>query len=152
MFNENGKMKSGLRKIREICGFCLISAFLLLTLAPVSTVLAQTPKAGQEGMFGISYMCANGDPCQTFGQLISAVKGITTFAVVNIALPFSVVVIVWAGWIYLNSGGNPGERAKANKMFTSVLWGIFWVLGAWLVVTLIMNALTDPSKIIPLLK
>jgi hypothetical protein len=108
-------------------------------------------------MLGISYSCetdvngnslgntdANGNPtydCETFGSLMNAIKGLTNFAVVNIALPFSVVVLVWDGVKYMMSGGNPGKISEANKMFVKVLWGIFWVLGAWLVINLIMTTL-----------
>ena len=112
----------------------------------------------KEGMFGITYVCVgtiNGQtsevPCSTFTQLIAAVKGIVGFAT-TLALSFSVVVIVYAGWKYMTSGGSPEKRSEANKMFQKVLWGIFWILGAWLVINLIMNTLTSGTGVQQILK
>jgi hypothetical protein len=52
-----------------------------------------------------------------------------------------------AGFLYMTSGGNQGQLDRAHGMFAKPLWGIFWVLGAWLVVTLITNSpLTDAAR------
>ena len=37
------------------------------------------------------------------------------------------------------------KRSEANNMFVKVLWGVFWVLGAWLVVNLIMTTLASSN-------
>jgi len=143
----------GFQKITKNIGMgILVAGFLFFLFAPMTAILAQ--ETGH--MSGISWVCTNGQgptqngqtwdtPCQTFGSLISAIQGITNFAVVNIALPFSIIVIIYAGWIYLTSGGEPAKRKKANDMFVKVFWGIFWVLGAWLVINLIVTTLTNVS-------
>jgi len=127
---------SNFQKIQKNIGrVALVSGFLFFFFAPMTSVVAQSvTETGK--MFGISYTCtgtatdADGNThptsdCETFGSLIAAIQGITNFAVVNIALPFSIIVIIYAGWIYLTSGGEPDKRAKANKMFVKVFWGIF---------------------------
>lgn len=73
------------------------------------------------------------------------VSKFTTFAVEDIALPFSVIVIAYAGFLYLTSGGNQPQLYRAHGMFTKVALGIVWVLAAWLIVTLITNALLTPA-------
>ena len=150
------------KKMKNIARICLTSSFFLFALLPITAIIAQTQTSPTtSGMSGISWICGTtvavdnqGNPIPgapplygncTFSDLISAVKGISNFVVVNIALPFSVIIIIWAGFLYLRSGGNPGERAKANKMFVSLAWGIFWVLGAWLVVNLIITTLGTSS-------
>lgn len=90
-------------------------------------------------------------PCDSFFQLIQAVKNVIN-TVVALALAFSVVIIAWAGWQYMTSGGEPAKRTKANAMFEKVAWGIGWVLAAWLIVNLIVTALVDPSKVTNLMK
>jgi hypothetical protein len=77
----------------------------------------------------------------TYADLIRAVSKVTTLAVEDIALPFSVVVITYAGFLYLTSGGNHTQLDKAHNMFIKIAWRISWVLGAWLVVTLIPSGL-----------
>ena len=98
---------------------------------------------------GITYDCANEHRDTKYGEctfedVILAVQKVLGWAR-NIALFFSVIVLVIAGFRYMVSGDNPGERTKANKMFVSVIKGIFFVMAAWLIVTLITNALLAPG-------
>lgn len=91
---------------------------------------------------GITYECVNGTiygNC-TFADLIAAIKKITDYGA-KFALMFSVVVIAYAGFRYMISGDNQGERTKANKMLLSVAWGVGYILAAWLIVTLILSGL-----------
>ena len=48
----------------------------------------------------------------------------------------------------MTTGSNPGNKAKANKMFMNVAIGIFFMLAAWLIVKLITNALIGDPTII----
>ena len=147
----------------------LIASFFLLVFLPMTMTFAQNASANPDengGMQGISYFCkqtpavdANGNTIPgvmlagncTFTDLVSAVQNISKFIVVNVALPFSVIIIIWAGWLLLTSGDNAGKRKEARDMFEKLAWGIFWVLGAWLVITMITNSLVSGS-ITPLLK
>ena len=90
-------------------------------------------------------------PCDSFNQLLGGVKNVINYAV-TFALSFSVIVIAWAGWLYMTSGGDSGKVKKAHDMFTSVAWGIAWVLGAWLVVNLIVTALVKDTEVTNFLK
>ncbi len=103
---------------------------------------------------GIVYVCnqgqANEGDC-TFNDLLAAVRKVINQGTI-IALGFSVVVIAYAGYRYMISGSNPGERTKANKMLQSVAIGIFFVLAAWLIVNLITTSLLkeDVLQAVPL--
>ncbi len=91
---------------------------------------------------GITYECVTGNVygnC-TWDDLIAAVKKITNWGA-QFALIFSVVIIAYAGFLYMTSGGSAGQRDKANKMFVSVAKGIFFILAAWLIVNLITTSL-----------
>jgi len=96
---------------------------------------------------GITYECAQTGPdgktvygnC-TFQDVLAATNKIVDFGR-NFALVFSVVIIAIAGFRYMTSAGNPAKITEANNMFVSVLWGLFFVLAAWLIVHLITNAL-----------
>lgn len=89
--------------------------------------------------------CCEASGC-TFADLILAIKKLVNWGV-SITLMLTVVVIAYAGFLYMTSAADPGQRSKANKMFVSVLKGIFYILAAWLIVTLIMSAL---AKDVPL--
>lgn len=83
--------------------------------------------------------CCEASGCN-FDELIKAVKRVVNWGV-SLALMLTVVVIAYAGFLYLTSSGNANKRSEANKMFVKVLQGMFFILGAWLIVTLIMSAL-----------
>jgi Type IV secretion system pilin len=51
------------------------------------------------------------------------------------------IVIAWAGFNYMVSGGNPGKRAQANGILTKAVIGIFFIVAAWLIVQFIVKAL-----------
>ncbi len=83
----------------------------------------------------------------TWNNLIEAIQRFFDFAI-PFALFFTVVVIAYAGFFYMTTGSNPGNKAKANKMFMNVAIGIFFMLAAWLIVKLITNALIGDPTII----
>ncbi|MEX0878064.1 MAG: pilin [Candidatus Spechtbacterales bacterium] len=54
------------------------------------------------------------------------------------------VALIYAGFIFILSGGNPGKRVKAKKQFTDVLWGLLVVL----LVPVIMNYINPTSALL----
>lgn len=53
----------------------------------------------------------------------------------------AVVAIAYAGFLYASAGGSDSQISKAHGIFTKVIWGIFFVLGAWLIVQTILTLL-----------
>jgi hypothetical protein len=121
---------------RESYKIILLTNILLLSLFFLTPLLV----AAQGG---IVYECNPPGDC-TYGDLIAAVKRAIDWMII-FTLEFSVVIIAYAGFNYMISGDNPGKRAEANKMLTKVAIGIFLVLAAWLIVTLIANTLLSTS-------
>ncbi len=100
----------------------------------------------QGGTTGLVYECYSGGVygnC-TYQDLIAAVRNFTNKLTVYV-LAFTVVPIAWAGFLFMTSGGNAGARAKAKEMLYKVAIGIFFMLAAWLIVSLIANALLAPA-------
>lgn len=99
---------------------------------------------------GLTYECftGTGDDAVygncTWTDLVAATMNVIN-KVIPIAIGFSVVVIAWAGFIYMTEGSTPGGRARANKMFRNVGIGIFFIIAAWMIVNLISNALLSNS-------
>ena len=131
-----------MKKIVEHTGVAVLLAVCLL---PVFTRAAQDTTAGNTG---ITYQCQNGE-CD-FNDLILATKKVVDFGT-TFALEFSVVVLAYAGFKYMQSGDKPAERTEANKMLTKVVVGIVVILAAWLAVHLITTSLLQGgySNIIP---
>ncbi len=118
---------------------------LLLFFIPIFTYSAPTLDTTAKKT-GITYECqktVNGQvlpgECD-FNDVIAATQRVVKFGV-TFALGFSVIVIAYAGFNYMISGDNPGKRKDANSMLFKVAIGIIFILIAWLIVTLILNAL-----------
>ncbi len=140
------------KKILSLSVSALIFSLPLLTTAqnPIPPGGGSGSNNGSSPDTGITYECKEIiDGKEVYGNcnfddLIKATKRVTDFAA-KFTLMFSVIVIAWAGFIYLKSGGSSSERDKANKMLLSVAKGIAFILAAWLIVTLITNSLLDKS-------
>ena len=144
-----------MKKISKIFSVAFLSVVFVglpsLILAQSNVGTGATDKTVKIRLSGVVPICYTGNesapvdvPCESFDILIVGIKKLLSWAV-NFTLMFSVVVIAYAGYLYLTSASNPGNRGKANKMFVSVAKGIFFILAAWLIVTLIINALVDNS-------
>lgn len=78
------------------------------------------------------------NPCG-FPEFIILIDNSISFVLKYLVLPLSAVVLAYGGFLYLTSSGNPGKRAKANTAFTSLLWGLFFCLAAWVIVKIILT-------------
>lgn len=109
-------------------------------------------KKGNEGI-GLTYECVDEKGivgnCD-FDDFIGAIKKVVNYAV-TLVLFLSVIAIVIAGFKFMISGDKPAERDAAKEILRKVAMGLFFILAAWLIVTLIMNALVDSEKIPSLL-
>lgn len=84
--------------------------------------------------------CQPDDFVQLFASM--AQKGI-------IALPvIALVFIIWAGFNFIMSGGNPEKIKQAQKMMVSVLLGVvITVVLAWFWTTFVVSIITGDAKI-----
>ncbi|MCX6701765.1 MAG: pilin [Candidatus Zambryskibacteria bacterium] len=146
--------KSNVKKIGGFVTILFLFALMSLPSFVYSAESATSKKTGAEGT-GITYECAetiNGNVVYgncDFQDLMNAVKKVTNFAAI-ITLSLSVIVIAVAGYKYMISGDNAGERTKANEMLRKIALGIIFILAAWLIVTLITNTLLkDAIKFSP---
>ncbi len=107
-------------------------------------------QGGPTGPNSLTYECVTGSGASavygncTYQDLINAVRNFTNQLTIYV-LAFTVVPIAYAGFLFMTSGGNAGNRSKAKDMLFKVAIGIFFMLSAWLIVSLIANALLAPS-------
>lgn len=152
-FSNNMQPIQFLKKISVTSSFIFL-VFLSFNSYVNAAIETTSGNAGGGSVTGITYDCgldSSGNPIMgkkpgdcNFYDFIAAIKKIINVGTI-LALAFSVVIIAWAGFIYLKSGGSASERAKANKMFVSVGLGIAFLLGAWLIVNLVVSVLVDPA-------
>ncbi len=73
-------------------------------------------------------------------QLVILTQNLITNLVI-ISTFLATAAFVYAGFILLTSGGSEGKKDEAKKIFTKVMIGYLWILGAWLVVYTITSVL-----------
>jgi uncharacterized membrane protein (DUF485 family) len=123
---------------KHILSFVLLS---FITLGQLSFVMhgasAQTAWEGQYGTNEIGQTFGVGDP--------SSVKDIRTIIIeiVNIALTMLgilfLVLIVFAGYQWMTSGGNEDSITKARKRMVNAIIGLVIVLASWTITNFIIR-------------
>lgn len=122
----------------------LSSAFSVL-ITPLTTFAASSGLVPcgvvPPGVVGKTYLIATECNLCDFGTLT---QNIINY-ILLISIPLSVMLFAWAGILYFSSAENPGQIAKAHKIFTSVLIGFVIIVSAWLVVQTLLMVLIDRS-------
>ncbi len=112
---------------------------------PTQTTTKKPPPKDSGENTGIVYVCTSGAAGECgFGDLMAAVNKVINFGIL-LALSFSVVVLAIAGGKIMISADNANKRTEAKEMFYKVAWGIFFMLGAFLIVKLIATALLSDA-------
>lgn len=81
------------------------------------------------------------EPC-TFAHFIQLIKNVIT-ALITISTFLATAAFAYAGFKLLASGGNENAKNEAKRIFTKVLIGYLWILGAWLIVYTITSVLLN---------
>jgi hypothetical protein len=80
-----------------------------------------------------------------WNAIIIVANNVISFGLTLIFAFIAPLLIAYAGFLYLTSGANPGNRARANKMLTDALIGLAIALGAWLIVDTVLSVIYDAS-------
>lgn len=121
-----------------------IAAALSLVLAPA---LALAASGGCSSNTSCSVTSAgeliNGtmDPCCYSWELLFSLGTKIIELIIQIAAVAAAVFLMYGGWLYLTSGGDSGKVQKAHDTLKNAAIGLGILVGAWLIVTAIINAL-----------
>jgi len=88
---------------------------------------------------GIVPNCDNPLDCglKELGTMLMALISL----VIGMGIAFSSIAFVYAGFLYLTSGGDTGKIGKAHEIFKKVIWGFVISLGAMALVQLALKEL-----------
>lgn len=132
MKNKNIKLKTGFNFLIFIFTF----SFLLLTLAPAAQAInipgwPLVPcglSQDNPGTPGIK----EDKPCGRC-DLFQLLKNLIDFVIGGLMPPLAVLLFVWAGFLILLSGANPGLYAQGQTIFKNTFYGIIILLSAWMI-------------------
>ena len=87
----------------------------------------------------------------TFADLITGVNAVVGW-MIKTGLIVSALVFAWAGWLMIEGSDNPNQIKRAKQMMLDVLIGLVIMLSAWLIINLVLTALTNGNIYNPLKK
>lgn len=137
MFDRDQRPETGDRRVRRLFGAGVAVMFLALTglaAAHAAVVIPGIPKPG------ISVP----DKYQLPRELTrhsSLREGVV--AILNFALKFvgliGVVIVIYAGFLYLTSGGSEDRGKQAKKAIGYMVIGIILILLSWVIVNTVLS-------------
>lgn len=112
-------------------------SLLALSVLPLSAAAAEMPLLSS-GWSLVPEAC-RACPCG-FAGVMGTVQNLVNGGI-SIGVLFAVIIIAWAGFLYITTPANPEARSQANKMLINAAVGLLIVLSAWLIVDFVMKAL-----------
>jgi hypothetical protein len=129
-----------------------ISIFLLaFTIVLLPFIVSAKTTAGLVPDCNVGPLNAKGvydQPCN-FAYFIELINNVIEFLLFKIATPFAALVITYAGFKMVTSGGNAETATQAKKIATNLVIGYVMALAAWLIVRTVFTTLQvniDPAS------
>jgi hypothetical protein len=115
----------------------ILAVMTLLTMGPsLAFAIGLQPIVPQD--------CNNSGGCSSICDIALAAQYALDDGIF-IAIFLSAILFAWAGWqlIVGSSSGDPGKVKQAKSIFMYVTGGLVLIISAWLIVSVIMSALTN---------
>lgn len=137
---QPNRMKTPIKKL-------LLKLFTTITvlsavISPVVVDAAGLTSFVPDECYGKATQGANGQVTVQCGweQLMKMGQNIIRNAIYLAAMA-AVIALVYAGYLYMTSGDDPGARKTAHGIFGNVIKGIFFTMAAWLLVATMLKFL-----------
>lgn len=113
----------------------LVLLVSLFTLAPIAvSALGLTTI--------VPWDCNGAGGCQSICDLATLAQNVLDDGIF-IAIFLSAILFAWAGWRMVIAQGNPETISQSKKIFWYVTIGLVIIVSAWIIVSVIMSALTN---------
>jgi hypothetical protein len=117
-------------------GVHVLATFFLLSFFFVPSYVAQAWSPGQP----IIVNCGDGSAGCQWEDLVEQINVIID-VLLYMAMLCAVLSFIYAGFKMLTAGGNESAVKDAKQIFKSVVMGLIFAYGAWLIVNFITSAL-----------
>jgi hypothetical protein len=86
--------------------------------------------------------CGNGvDDICDYSDVESTVSRMVNFALLYVAVPASVIVIIWGGFEMIFSAGNESKFKAGRQKIQNVAIALLIAFGAWIIVQTVLDLL-----------
>ena len=137
---KDGKAKFNFLKFSAVAVFIFL--FLIFNAAPVFAAGLVPCGLGSttlpDGTPNPAFI-----PC-TFCHFFVLIKNIIDLILLIFA-SLATLMAAYIAFLFMFSGGSPQKISDAKGKLWLLAWGIFWVLGSWLVLNTILNFAADQS-------
>jgi hypothetical protein len=79
-----------------------------------------------------------------FDYIIAGVNTIIDFFFA-VSVPITIIILAYAGFLYLTSAGNVSQMDSAKKMIWPVMKGFLLIFTAWLIVSFLVKGLAEDN-------
>jgi hypothetical protein len=126
------------KKIASILTFIAVTIIFL----PIIVSAADNPLVPCDG---VTVKC-------DFDMFIKLINNIINW-IIGIATSIFTISAIYGGFLYMNSGENPGNKTKAKDILLNTLYGFIIILVSWLIVyTLLTYIAPGNSSLLKFIK
>lgn len=133
-----------MKKIFQIfIGASMLASLLVPAMASAQTQIG-SEKPSDSNFQLVSCDGSAAKPCD-FNALINTFSRLLKF-LLYLAIPLTLGMILYTGWLYLTANGETGQLEKAKKMFIPVLLGLFWIGASYIAVYTVIDRFVSPDS------
>ena len=129
---------------RIFSSFAFLALCFLVLLVPL-----WAPQYAHAANTPLVQKCSGENESCTFKDVAELIKRLIAFAVFDIAIPISVIAIVWAGINMVLAEGNSSKIEKAKDSLWSILKGLAYIILASLIVLSLVKLLKVKPEFLP---
>ena len=74
-------------------------------------------------------------------EFLHLVNNVIYFILFYMLVPIAAIMFAYAGFMLVTSGGEPGKRTTAKKIFSNVAIGLIIAVASWLIVKTLLSLL-----------
>jgi hypothetical protein len=136
---SNKNRKSCFIKITASCFILLLAVFLLPNFVSTASAVETTNELGSDIQANLDVVGENAeltktDPRVIIGNIIKIFLGILGI--------IALIIVLYAGFLYMTSGGKPDQIEKAKKLLINAGIGLVIILSAYSITVFIFDAIT----------
>jgi hypothetical protein len=110
---------------------------LFVLFSTVSTASAQT---ATNPVSRVLFDCTKSGVSCGFIDFINLVNAVIQYGIELIGIAF-VLALLYAGFLYLTSGGDSSKVKKVRDVLWKIVWGMIYTLCGWVIVYFILTSL-----------
>jgi hypothetical protein len=130
--------------------YALFSFILLISFVPAPThagfygpIISDECKCASVSVENSSDMSVSSAPA--YGCVLQTLQYVVRI-VITIAFVIATLALIYAGFTWMTSAGNPGKVEQGKHLLVNTLLGIFIILAAWLLIDFVMKTIYNESS------